>query len=101
MYAVWEVNSHGVSVSGSNVTINPTSLNVNYGGTGKVTIKPSSNYYIESASCTNGYTISGLTTGTSATGSQTITINNNSNAQGSTCIIKTAALDSYVFDVPA
>ncbi len=95
MYAVWEVNSYGVSVSGSNVTINPTSLNINYAGSGRVTITPSSNYYIESASCTNGYTISGLTTGTSATGSQTITINNNSNAQGSTCTIKTAALCPY------
>ena len=95
MYAVWEVNSYGVSVSGSNVTISPTSLNVNYGGTGKVTITPASNYYIESASCTNGYTISGITTGTSATGSQTITINNNNNTQGSTCTIKTAALCPY------
>ena len=95
MYAVWEVNSYGVSVNGSNVTINPTSLNINYAGSGKVTITPSNNYYIESASCTNGYTISGLTTGTSATGSQTITINNNSNAQGSTCTIKTAALCPY------
>ena len=95
MYAVWQVNSYGVSLSGSNVTISPSSLNINYGGTGTVTITPSNNYYVESASCTNGYTISGLKTGSSATGAQTVTINNNSNVGASTCTISTKAVCPY------
>ncbi len=95
MYAVWEVNSYKVTVTGSNVTINPSSLNINYAGNGKVSVTPAANYYIESASCTNGYTITGLTTGTTATATQTITINNNGNVGESTCKINTAALCPY------
>ena len=94
MYAVWQVNSYGVKVTGSNVTISPTSLNINYDGTGTIKITPAANYHVESASCTNGYTITGLSTGQGATGSQTVTINNNSNIDGSVCTINTK-INSY------
>ena len=92
------IDVYRVTLEGSNVTIAPNSFDINYGGTKQVTITPDKYYHIESASCTNGYTISGITTGTSATGSQTITINNNGNAKGSVCTIK-AVINSYPVNI--
>ena len=90
-----KINSYNVTFGGNNVTILPSSLNINYGGNGTVTITPADNYYIDSATCTNGYTISGLSAGTDATKAQTVTVNNNSNAQGGSCTIKTKSLCPY------
>ena len=85
---VQEVNinkAFEVPISGSNVTFSANTVNVEYGSTASVTITPASGYYISDGSCTNDYTITGLSIGTRATGSQTITINNNNQNTGSTC----------------
>ena len=85
MYAKWNINSYKVTISTTKMSTSSSSFNLNYNATNKITITPNSEYYISSGSCTNGYTISGLTTGTSATSAQTITINNNGKTTGSTC----------------
>lgn len=88
MYAIWRVNSFNVSVSaGSNGTVNKTSFTINYAGTNTFTVTPKSGYYLNAISCTNGYTTSGFSTGLSATGTQTVTVKNNSKTTGSTCSI--------------
>ena len=85
MYAKWNINSYKVTISTTKMSTSSSSFNLNYNATNKITITPNSEYYISSGSCTNGYTISGLTTGTSATSAQTVTINNNGKTTGSTC----------------
>ena len=85
MYAKWNINSYKVTISTTKMSTSSSSFNLNYNASNKITITPNSEYYISSGSCTNGYTISGLTTGTSATSAQTVTINNNGKTIGSTC----------------
>ena len=85
MYAKWNINSYKVSISTTKMSTSSSSFNLNYNASNQITITPNSEYYISSGSCTNGYTISGLTTGTSATSAQTVTINNNGKTTGSTC----------------
>lgn len=85
MYAKWNINSYKVTISTTKMSTSSSSFNLNYNASNQITITPNSEYYISSGSCTNGYTISGLTTGTSATSAQTVTINNNGKTTGSTC----------------
>lgn len=85
MYAKWNINSYKVTINTTKMSSSSSSFDLNYNDSNSITITPNSEYYISSGSCTNGYTISGLTTGTSATSAQTITINNNGNTVGSTC----------------
>ena len=79
-----------VNVEGG--TASDNMLTVTQGGTTQVTISPDQDdYELESASCTNGYTISNVTVSsatTSASGSQTVTINNNSSLDDSICTFK-------------
>ena len=94
-YAKWTAKTYTVTGSagtGGSVT---SSATVSYGGTTTLTVTPSSGYYLSAGSCTNGYTITGMTTGTSATSAQTVTINNNSKDSASTCsfTFTTAAQD--------
>ena len=87
--------SFNVSMSGSNVTFGNNTIEVEYGNTNTVTVTPTNNYYISGGSCTNGYTITGMTTGTSATGTQTITINNNNKISNTTCTITSIKTCEY------
>ena len=92
-YAKWTAKTYTVTGSagtGGSVT---SSTSINYGGTASLTVTPSSGYYLSAGSCTNGYTITGMTTGTSATSAQTVTIDNNSKDSASTC--------SFTFTVDA
>lgn len=87
LYAHWKIITYNITINtGSNVSKSASTVNINYGSTGTVTITPSAGYYLSSASCTNGYTTN-ATTGTSSTGfaAQTITIYNNNKATASTC----------------
>ena len=83
--------SFTVTMSGGNATYSSNSFAVSYAGTNKVTITPSAGYYLSSISCSNGYTVTGATTGANATGAQTVTINNNSKVASSTCTVTMAA----------
>ena len=95
LYAEYTEKEYTVNIGINNGSISATSIKVIYGKENTITVTPNSGYYLSSGSCTNGYTISGLKTGTSATGSQTITIKNNSNASDSVCTIGTNALCPY------
>lgn len=75
-------NSYGVILYGTNVTYNPTSLTLTYGTSKTVNLTPKSGYYLKSFTCQDGYTHNAKT-GTSATGTQTITIKNNIASMGS------------------
>ena len=77
-----------VTLTGSNVTINPSSVTIGYNSTNTATVTVENNYYLDSVTCTNGYTVTAQT-GTSATDEQTVTINNNGNVGGSTCTFTT------------
>ena len=87
-----------VTMAGSNVAFSSNTVNVNYGRTNTVTVTPASGYYISGYSCTNNYTISGLTTLASATSSQTITINNNNQPENSICTFTTKTLPTNLKD---
>ncbi len=73
-----------VSISNSNTSSGSPSITVPYGGSNTVTVTPTSGYYLSSVSCPSGYTCTGYSTGTSATGQQTVTVTNNNIASGGT-----------------
>ena len=71
-------------MQGENVTFSVASVPVTAGGTGTVTITPAEGYYLDSLTCTHGYTTN-ATTGTSATSAQTVTITNPNVARSAVC----------------
>ncbi|MBR5620904.1 InlB B-repeat-containing protein [Candidatus Saccharibacteria bacterium] len=73
-----------VTVSNSNTTSGAASISVPEGGSATVTVTPSSGYYLSNVSCPSGYTCSGYSTGTSATGQQTVTVAHNGATSGGT-----------------
>ena len=86
LYALWNVNNYNVSVTNNgNGTVGVTSVAVPYGGTKTFTVTPNSGYYLSSISCTNGYTVSGFTTGITHLSTQTVTVSNNNNDSDSVC----------------
>ena len=91
MYALWKVNYYDVTLSASKGTFTNTSggtiskTSVAYDGSVQVRITPNTDWALKSITCTNGYTVSGFTTGYTQTGTQTITIQNNSEAGTGTC----------------
>ena len=82
--AEWEIASYTITISNTNTSSGSASISVPYGGSNTVTVTPSSGYYLSSVSCPSGYTCSGYNTGTSATGTQTVTVANNSTTSGGT-----------------
>ncbi|MBR5621232.1 hypothetical protein IKW75_01990 [Candidatus Saccharibacteria bacterium] len=83
--AQWSIASYTVNISNSNTSTNPaSSVSIPYGGSAQVTVTPNTGYYLNSVSCPSGYTCTGFTTGTSATGQQTVTVVNNGTVSGGT-----------------
>lgn len=76
---------YSVEGRSNNSNGNVTSSSVTYGGNTTLTVTPSMGYYLESASCTNGYTISDMLVGENTMISQLVTVNNNGKEVGSTC----------------
>ena len=62
-------------------------VTLKFGGSGTVDITPKTGYFLESASCTNGYT-QNAELGLAKTGKQTVTISNNNIKNLSTCTFK-------------
>lgn len=88
MHAIWERNYYSVTFVGNYITASENPTKVGYGLTKTLTLTPDTRYYIESISCDNGYTISGVSTGTNAYNLQTAVISNNNNTTDATCTIK-------------
>ena len=99
------VNSYTVTVSNTNTTSGASSISVPYNGSNTVTVTPDSNYYLSDVSCPSGYTCSGYNTGTSYTGTQTVTVTNNGTTSGGTLSFtgtatsQTIATSTYMQDV--
>ncbi|MBQ9016924.1 hypothetical protein IJ103_01580, partial [Candidatus Saccharibacteria bacterium] len=84
LYALWNVNTYTVTITNSNTTTSTSTLTVPFGGEATLTVTPDSGYYLSSVSCPTGYTCSGYSTGTSSTGTQTVTIKNDNTTAGGT-----------------
>ena len=95
LIAEYEINTYEVTINVTNGSISTNKIEMTYGSTSEFTTTATSGYYLESISCTNGYIVSGFTTGTSATGKQTITIDSNNNASNSVCTVSYTALCPY------
>lgn len=76
---------YNVSFSGSNVTFSTNSSSILYGSNVNVALTPKTGYYLSSLSCTNGYTLSAFSVGTSATFTQNLVVGNNNMVGNSTC----------------
>ncbi|MBO7699123.1 hypothetical protein J6S39_00340, partial [Candidatus Saccharibacteria bacterium] len=82
--AEWELASYTITISNTNTSSGSASISVPYGGSNTVTVTPNTGHYLSSVSCPSGYTCTGYSTGTSATGQQTVTVTNNNTAGGGT-----------------
>lgn len=83
--ANYSIKSYTVTNSVVKGSVGSDSLSIEYGGTKTLKVTPNTGYYLQSGSCTNGYTITNMNTGTSNTAAQTVTIKNNSKDSDSTC----------------
>ena len=82
LYAAWAQTGYTVNVSNTNTSSGSSSFAVTYGGSNTITVTPNSGYYLSSVSCPSGYICSGYTTVISATGQQTVTVQNNNTTNG-------------------
>ena len=90
---VFEPNP-SANFTGDNVTFSNTSIPITSGGTGTVTITPAEGYYLNSFTCTNGYTNNAIT-GSSATSAQTVTITNPNVAKSAVCTAVTVPIITF------
>ena len=97
--AKWTLNNYTVSVTAGGTTVGATSLSIPFGGSKTVTVSPGTGYYISSMSCPTGYTCSGFTPGTAATGSYTVTVKNNGASNSATGGTLTFARKARTFTV--
>jgi len=93
--ANWQLKSYNVTINkNTGGTTSVSTLGVNYGSSNTFIISPTAGYYINSVSCTNGYTTN-ATLNTSS--SQTVTVSNNNKDATSTCTITfTQSLAGYL-----
>lgn len=85
---VFESPNYSIDLIGDNVTISNQNLSGKFCNSVDVKIKPEFDYYIDSVSCTNGYT-SEYESGLSSTEEQIIKINLPDDVYESTCSINT------------
>lgn len=84
-----------VTIKNTSTTTSASSLTLKLNGNGTLKVTPASGYYLASASCTNGYTISNVKTGADTYNTaQTVTINNNSKKALSTCTFVSKKVDA-------
>lgn len=76
---------YDVTIKNTSTTTSTNSFNIKLNGTNTFTVTPLSGYYLDSITCTNGYTVSGFETGKEAKGKQTVIINNNNQKSSSVC----------------
>ena len=77
-----------VTLTGNNITFSSNTVQVVVGGETAFSVTPNTGYYLKSASCTNGYTLT-LSTGVEYYDTQNVVIRNASSTQNSTCTFVT------------
>ena len=86
IYAHWSVNSYDVILdTQSKGVTDVTSLKVPFNGSKTVTVTPNDGNYLSEISCTDGYTVSGYSTGLEYISKQTVTVKNNGTTSSGTC----------------
>lgn len=79
--------SYYAEIETQDTTSSKSKVSLKFGGTGTVDIIPKEGYYLASASCTNGYTVS-IDTGIKSKNKQSVTISNNKMKELSTCTFR-------------
>jgi len=86
--ANWAIKQYTVTVNANaGGTVSESSLTIEYNGTAKFTVTPSNGYYLNSISCTNGYTAEAIIDSSSSE-PQEVTISNNKQDANSTCSVE-------------
>ena len=90
-------NTYRISFTKTNISSPSSSyVDVAYGGSTTVTVTPSSGYYLSGFSgCPSGWSCTGVSTGTSYTGNQTLTLTNNSSVNTGTITLTGTVADPY------
>ena len=73
-----------VTLTGTNVTFSSSTVQVAVGGETAFSVTPDTGYYLSSATCTNGYTLT-VGTGVEYYDTQNVVVSNTSSTQDSTC----------------
>ena len=84
-------NPKTVTLKGSNISFSSNTVQVLVGGQTAFQATPSAGYYIYSASCTNGYTLT-VSTGIEYYDTQNVVVKNASSTQNSTCTFTTTRI---------
>jgi len=77
-----------VTLTGNNVTFSSNTVQLVVGGETAFSVTPNTGYYLKTASCTNGYTLT-VSTGVEQYDTQNVVIRNASSTQNSTCTFTT------------
>ena len=90
-------NKYRISFTKSNISSPSTSyVDVAYGGSTTVTVTPASGYYLSAFSgCPSGWSCTGVSTGTSKTSAQTLTLTNNSSVNTGTLTMTGTTSDPW------
>ena len=80
-----------VTLTGNNVSFSSNTVQVLVGGETAFQVTPDTGYYLSSASCTNGYTLT-VSTGVDKYDTQNVVVKNASSTQNSTCTFTTARI---------
>ncbi|MBR2588867.1 hypothetical protein IKE84_00785, partial [Candidatus Saccharibacteria bacterium] len=100
LYAKWTLNNYTVNITANGTTVGATSLSIPYGGSKTVTVSPGTGHYLSTATCPEGYTCTGVSTGETATGEQTMTVKNNNTDAGGTVTFGRTAIN-YTVNISA
>ena len=90
-------NKYRISFSKTNISSPSSSyVDVAYGGSTTVTVTPASGYYLSAFSgCPSGWSCTGVSTGTSKTSAQTLTLTNNSSVNTGTLTMTGTTSDPW------
>ena len=80
-----------VTLTGNNVSFSSNTVQVLVGGETAFQVTPDTGYYLSSASCTNGYTLT-VSTGIEYYDTQNVVVKNSSSNQNSTCTFTTTRI---------
>lgn len=77
-----------VTLTGNNISFSSNTVQLVVGGQTAFQVTPDTGYYLKTASCTNGYTLT-VSTGVEQYDTQNVVVSNTSSTQNSTCTFTT------------